>query len=60
MSYSKGVDSTAILLRWLTEPASQDFERDALVVIAHAGDDRPDPSRCRGDHLCPDAQADDR
>ena len=26
MSYGMGVDSTAILLRWLTDPSSRDFD----------------------------------
>lgn len=34
MSYGMGVDSTAILLRWLTDPSSRDFELHDLIVIA--------------------------
>ncbi|MCG7594932.1 hypothetical protein [Mycobacterium sp. PSTR-4-N] len=34
-----GADSTAILLRWLLDPASRDFDLDQLVVVvAHTGD----------------------
>lgn len=33
LSYGLGVDSTAILLRWLHEPSSRDFELKNLVVI---------------------------
>lgn len=40
LSYGLGVDSTAILLRWLHEPASRDFELDDLVVVvAMTGDE---------------------
>lgn len=40
MSYGMGVDSTAILLRWLTEPSSRDFDlKDLVVITAHTGDE---------------------
>ena len=40
MSYGMGVDSTAILLRWLTDPSSRDFDLEDLVVLtAHTGDE---------------------
>lgn len=40
MSYGMGVDSTAILLRWLTDPSSRDFALSNLIVItAHTGDE---------------------
>ncbi len=40
MSYGMGVDSTAILLRWLAEPSSRDFDlRDLVVITAHTGDE---------------------
>ena len=40
MSYGMGVDSTAILLRWLTDPPSRDFDlRDLVVITAHTGDE---------------------
>lgn len=40
MSYGMGVDSTAILLRWLTDPSSRDFDlRDLIVMTAHTGDE---------------------
>ncbi|MEU0237633.1 hypothetical protein ABZ234_08075 [Nocardiopsis sp. NPDC006198] len=39
-SYGLGVDSTAILLRWLVDPSSRDFPLDHLtVVVAHTGDE---------------------
>jgi hypothetical protein len=35
-----GVDSTAILLRWLTDPSSRDFDlADVVVITAHTGDE---------------------
>lgn len=38
MSYGMGVDSTAILLRWLTDPSSRDFDlRDLIVISADTG-----------------------
>lgn len=40
LSYGLGVDSTAILLRWLTEPESRDFDlADLVVVTAMTGDE---------------------
>ena len=39
MSWGLGVDSTFILLRWLTEPSSRSFDLDELVVLtARVGD----------------------
>lgn len=41
LSYGLGADSTALLLRWLTEPASRDFDLDQLLVVtAMTGDER--------------------
>jgi hypothetical protein len=40
MSYGMGVDSTAILLRWLADPSSRDFDlQDLVVITAHTGDE---------------------
>ncbi|MEU1883508.1 hypothetical protein ABZ470_39895 [Streptosporangium sp. NPDC020072] len=40
LTYGLGVDSTAILTRWLTEPASRDFPLEDLVVLtAQTGDE---------------------
>lgn len=40
LSYGLGLDSTAILLRWLTDPASRDFDlSDLVVVTAMTGDE---------------------
>ena len=42
LSWGLGADSTAILLRWLLDPASRDFDLDQLVVVvAHTGDEYP-------------------
>lgn len=32
-SYGLGADSTAILLRWILEPESRDFDLSRLIVI---------------------------
>lgn len=41
MSYGLGTDSSAVLLRWLTDPTSRDFDlADLAVVVAHTGDER--------------------
>jgi hypothetical protein len=40
LSYGMGVDSTAILLRWLTDPSSRDFDlSDLIVLTAQVGDE---------------------
>ena len=40
MSWGLGVDSTFIILRWLTEPSSRTFDLDELVVLtAQVGDE---------------------
>jgi hypothetical protein len=42
LSYGLGVDSTAILLRWLLIPSSRDFDlRDLLVITAMTGNEWP-------------------
>lgn len=33
LSYGMGLDSTCLLLRWLAEPASRDFDLSELVVV---------------------------
>jgi hypothetical protein len=43
LSAGMGVDSTAVLVRWLTDPSSRDFPLSALtVLIAQVGDEYPD------------------
>ena len=40
LSYGLGLDNTAVLLRWLTDPSSRDFDLSDLVVItAMTGDE---------------------
>ncbi len=40
LSYGLGVDSTALLLRWLSDPESRDFDlADLLVVTSMTGDE---------------------
>lgn len=40
LSYGLGVDSTAILLRWIEDPTSRDFDLSQLVVVtAMTGDE---------------------
>lgn len=40
LSFGMGVDSTAILLRWLEEPPSRDFDlSDLIVITAMTGDE---------------------
>lgn len=42
LSYGLGVDSTALLLRWLEEPGSRDFPlSELLVVTSMTGDEWP-------------------
>ena len=41
-SYGLGADSTAVLLRWLTDPTSRDFDLEILTVVtAMTGDEWP-------------------
>jgi hypothetical protein len=54
LSLGLGVDSTAILLRWLREPGSRDFDLgDLLVVTAHTGSEWPDTTELASTHLLP-------
>lgn len=54
LSYGLGVDSTAILLRWLNDPASRDFDlSDLLVVTAHTGTEWPDTIALAEGHILP-------
>lgn len=40
LSWGLGVDSTAILLRWIFEPESRDFDlQDLIVITAQTGDE---------------------
>lgn len=54
LSWGLGADSTAILLRWLHEPASRDFDLDKLVVVtAHTGNEYTDTLRDAQDVVLP-------
>ena len=54
LSWGLGADSTAILLRWLHEPASRDFDLDKLVVVtAHTGNEYTDTLRDAQDVTLP-------
>lgn len=54
LSYGLGVDSTALLLRWLHEPDSRDFELSELLVItAMTGDEWPRTGQLVGEHIVP-------
>ena len=54
LSYGLGVDSTAVLLRWLLEPASRDFDLSRLVVVtAMTGDEWPQTGLDVAEHVLP-------
>ena len=53
-NYGLGVDSTAILARWLLEPASRDFDlADLVVVTAMTGDEWDSTGELVSDHILP-------
>jgi hypothetical protein len=54
MSNGLGVESVAILLRWLLEPETRDFPLDQLVVItAMVGAEWPDTANDFEQHILP-------
>jgi len=54
LSYGLGVDSTALLLRWLREPDSRDFDLSELLVItAMTGDEWPRTGELVERHVLP-------
>ena len=54
LSYGLGVDSTAILLRWIHDPASRDFDlSDLLVITAMTGDEWTLTGQLVQDHVLP-------
>lgn len=58
LSYGLGVDSTALLLRWLEEPGSRDFElSDLLVVTSMTGDEWPRTAVLVQEHILPRLRA---
>jgi hypothetical protein len=54
LSYGLGVDSTALLLRWIEEPASRDFDLSRLLVVtAMTGDEWPRTGELVEEHILP-------
>lgn len=54
LSYGMGVESTAILHRWITDPSSRDFDLSDLVVLtAQTGDEFPDTKELVEEHMLP-------
>lgn len=54
LSYGLGVDSTAILLRWLEDPTSRDFDLEDLTVItAMVGDEFRSTADLARQHILP-------
>ena len=54
LSYGLGVDSTAILLRWLTDPTSRSFDlADLVVVTAMTGDEWEQTGLDVAEHILP-------
>lgn len=54
MSYGMGEDSTAILLRWLEDPTSRDFElEDLAIVTAMTGDEWESTRTVVESHILP-------
>jgi hypothetical protein len=54
LSYGMGVDSTAILVEWLTNPSSRDFDLEDLIVLtSQVGDEFESTKRLIEDHVLP-------
>ena len=55
LSFGMGVESSALLLRWLEEPESRDFdlERDLIVITSHTGGEYIDTQKLCEEHLLP-------
>ena len=54
VSYGLGLDSTCLLLRWLTEPQSRDFDlADMVVATAMTGDEFASTARDVEKHVLP-------
>lgn len=54
LSYGMGVDSTVLLVEWLTNPNSRDFDlRDLTVITAQVGDEFKDTKRLVEKYLFP-------
>lgn len=59
LSFGMGVESSALLLRWLEQPESRDFDlrEDLIVVTAQTGDEYPDTKALVERHLLPRMRA---
>jgi hypothetical protein len=58
LSYGTGLESTAILARWLEDPSSRDFALEDLVVLtAHTGDDWTKNAELVEQHILPRLRA---
>jgi hypothetical protein len=55
LSFGMGVESSALLLRWMEESESHDFdlERDLIVITAQTGDEWPDTKTLIEQYLLP-------
>jgi hypothetical protein len=58
LSWAYGADSTALLLRWIHEPATRPCAlRDLLVITAMTGDEWPATGRLVAEHILPRLRA---
>jgi hypothetical protein len=58
LRYGMGLESTAVLTRWLQEPDSRDFPlADLLVLTAMTGDELPDTGRLVDAYVLPRLRA---
>lgn len=54
LSWGMGVDSSAALMRWLTDPASRDWPlSDLTVLVAHTGDEWASTLSAADRHILP-------
>lgn len=54
LSYGMGVDSTEILVRWLTDPSSRDFDLSQLTVVTcMVGNEYPSTYKLVREHILP-------
>lgn len=52
LSWGLGEDSTAILLRWLEDPTSRDFELNELVVVSAMTGNEWESTRAESRNTC--------
>lgn len=58
LSYGLGEDSTAILLRWIADPTSRDFDlQDLAVVVAMTGSEWDSTRMAVEEHILPQVAA---